>query len=438
MGTALRSVTSVEITLSRCKRMRSRQYSAPQWSSQTFSEFSVEAGSQLAALLTDACPAVTRLGMNGGLGDCAMGLFGTQWPELTTLDILEGSMWVKLFGKVEREFLFPGVTRMRMVDTQRCSDDFRELARCPSLTHLEVGDGWLEDDESGWILLPPNLQMLRCGPVPQPMPPLLHLHHLKTIHITDSRADSIDVEILASLLRAAPVLELLVTLHGVRSTILIRSCAPSVLSDLQLVRQRISTGFRMEGVEALKSDWDRLPPARPFNGRHAPTGGVRRPLPNALDLGRPPRASSFDACYFQPRTEEGRRADCLAMVALCFPDLNSLELGPLIEATWQDASLNEPLQFVFPNVRSLSSRDELPPGFALLQLVACMPELVSLRCWGRMLGAEGEVFKGALRATQAVAAAGASANVLGDWTLKSPLSWAAEWTRIIVEDGPRV
>ncbi|MEW5319253.1 MAG: hypothetical protein WDW38_010416 [Sanguina aurantia] len=130
---------------------------------------------------------------------------------------------------------------MKMVDTQSCADDFLQIRRFLALTHLEVGDGWLEGNRvDQWLLLPPALKTLRCGNLPDlKTAQQLHLPHLATLQVTDSTTDRLDVEVLAALLKAAPSLQLLVTLHGVSDTLSVNRCSPSVLDDMWRVHQRI-------------------------------------------------------------------------------------------------------------------------------------------------------------------------------------------------------
>lgn len=239
---ALKTVTSLDFTLQLIQNYRHPNQYQRNCSTYSFSgDLSSAAGSELAPLLTAACPNVSRLGMSGGLGDEAMRLLGSQLPKLTILEVLETG-WLKLFGSTHpHDVLLPSITHMKMVDTQSCADDFLQIRRCLALTHLEVGDGWLEGNRvDQWLLLPPALKTLRCGNLPDlKTAQQLHLPHLATLQVTDSTTDRLDVEVLAALLKAAPSLQLLVTLHGVSDTLSVNRCSPSVLDDMWRVHQRI-------------------------------------------------------------------------------------------------------------------------------------------------------------------------------------------------------
>lgn len=437
MRTALRPVTSLDITLSVCTN-KGPLHQRNMTTHHIRGSLGQEAGSEFALLLTNACPTVHELGMSGGFGDGALQLFGSQWQQLTTLNILQGSMCVQLFRQPGCDVLFPSVTHMRIVDTHLYEADFQDIRLYTALTHLEVENGWLQDR---WCMLPASLQILRCSDIPHSFPSEFRLNRLEVIHVTNRNKVSLNVKTLAALLRIAPALRLLVTLQGVWRTITIKSCAPSVLRDIQLVSQRISTGFTLQGVEMLDSDYDLLPPPAPRYGIDGRPRGLCEEVacrfPNALDLGRAPVVYTFDSCNFNPLVRDGRGADCLAMLSHTFPDLKRLSLGMLMTMSWQDASLSEPLSFTFRNVTSLNSEDCMASSTALLHLVACMPKLDKLAHFGKMVGDEVVAFQAKLCATQmfdTVESAGNSQSVR-DWTLQSSEFGRFVWARGVKESG---
>lgn len=86
------------------------------------------------------------------------------------------------------------------------------LFACPSLKHLDTGDGWFSGN-TRWVTLPPKHRELRCGHLPLPGAPVLSaslpLIHLERIHLHKFTSITVYVIPQCQLLEAASSLKVM-------------------------------------------------------------------------------------------------------------------------------------------------------------------------------------------------------------------------------------
>lgn len=294
MGPALRSVASLDLTLTFDGYMNDRQRLEKESAADVSKANSGSGGGdsgggqeqavlpkgpeqlsameQLSSLLIAACPNISRLGVGGGVGEKAMRFFGSRCRKVTTLELLDSSIWTGQFGGVQlnglrKTHILPHVTCLKMPHTPRLRDS-RVLARIyrlllnPSLTHLKLGPSWFETEDDWNLLHNTSIQTLHCHSLPlcskslpvqeATFPDHLHFPCLTSIHL--DRRDGLSLQLVNALLRASPSLRVLsTTVHNnytLTNTIAgPERCTTALRGEMQsLAGHMATTGFTLEGV----------------------------------------------------------------------------------------------------------------------------------------------------------------------------------------------
>lgn len=319
--------------------------------------------------------------------------------------------------------MFPHLTHLNMLRIQPLAQLFLQegqvsricqLLTCPSVTHLEVGQACLDTQDSRYLLLPPNLEVLRCrhlvigacGSLPA------HLGRLERLDVSHPYSRDVSLDTLAALLSSRSLRSL--TFSGrVGNAILIGQCTPSVSRDLQLVAHRISAGFVLSGLDLM-------------GPRAGPGHGAQGSMPLRQFLARFPQLPTFHTCKLVPTHPD--KAGSLSLLAHVLPELRELQLA----GRWMDADVDA--EASFGSLRTLRLTLFRTAVSAILRLVACMPELTKLHhsTWDDDTGFLSEL-DAALQAAHLTAAGGGSGSAgvsrLRGWTRQTTEEDGDFWER---------
>lgn len=212
MGPLLMSVTALEVTMrfESSRTVTHQSNTAAGHSHETVVQplegasggVSLAACESIVSLITAACPNVLRFGASGNLGGFVLRKFASSWPKLTKLEIMEEVLPARVLTGLFK--LLPHLTLFKMKGAVTEASDLacsHMLSSCASLTHLFVGWGILGVEG---VVLPAGLREVCCTDIPAMIPIGLQLPTLARLHLTDTVTGILEIQLLASLLRAAP------------------------------------------------------------------------------------------------------------------------------------------------------------------------------------------------------------------------------------------
>lgn len=382
------------------------------------------AATHLLHQLFKACPNLCHVG-GGGSGATILALLLSRAPNITSMQIFEDEEQIhnmRLMKKAEETGGSGGPAgsggcagtkdaaagheqALRFIKLVKvlfaaprignvvCKMMYKEF---PSLTHLELGEGWLELPQD-WLLLPKTLIELRCKLAPftkLKTPAQLQLAHLRILHAHGGHP-AIELETLTNLLRALPSLQLLSMLEGRKNRILIEDTCVMILADnVHYLRQRLIGGCNLVGVSLQCSG---------PKGAHAGLADDDSFPFEQLITAMPSLPSFVDCTLLYGSACEGRFS-ALSAMARTFPDLQVLVLEGNQPRNWQAYGGAEQEKAVFGNLQKLILKDEgWLTAKECLRLVSRMPKLTMLMHSSKMLELEGGKFQVKLRATQRIA-----------------------------------
>lgn len=346
-------------------------------------DISSEAVCKLATFLASICPNTSKLGVAGAVGEHMLRDVGSRWPQLVKFETYEGGFSVELPGGVtaaqDVEPMLPHLTHLKIANTGKgpFADNVkrvRRLLRSLCLNQVELPTGWFDDPED-WLLLPVGLTALlfnRLLSSYKSLPLHVHLAHLESVHVLTSlnaknkRQDiNVGAHVLASLLQAAPSLKLLsvVTTNQIGNSIILGSCRPSLVCDLQYVQERmVAGGFVMQGItlHCHSSNLD-------GSLEGATTLDCEEVLAQLRGLSMTP----FTTCKLTTYSGGASLADLSAVAEMC-PNLETL----ILKGIFHDAKLEKIGRF-----GCLVTLDVQQSHFKkskLLKLIKCSPSLLSL------------------------------------------------------------
>lgn len=213
----------------------------------------------LAAALVAACPNVRRLRMAGSLGEASMRLFGSHWPKLTSLELLDHFHNNSKTSSVLSTYMLAGITRF-CHSQGSCggqASSILKLFACPSVTHLDL-DHHLFGSEQDWCLPPAGIEVLRTGSSRVPamlklLPSLMRFARLEQIQVWSMHL-VMTVALLATLLRVAPSLKTLAERPDWKpktkmpNTLILGDSSSLLLDDIHLFHERSLSGFTLQGA----------------------------------------------------------------------------------------------------------------------------------------------------------------------------------------------
>lgn len=427
MGQALRSVTSLQLNVDFTQQII-EQTDTDRNSSGRSSihsevigptvprDLSAEAGTQLASLLVAACPHVTSLGVGGGFGVEVMRVFGTHWPDLTSMAVLGTDLSIDRFVSLRHTQTLQRVTHLSIpqtaYDVQTAQLVWRLFfAVCPSLTHMDLGAGCLNLDRDV-LNLPQQMEGLRCGNLTYSsgsnFPNWMQHVQLRELTLTYRQEPLISVIFLGSLLKAAPLLELLSVSQGNGCIVMLSDCTSTKMADVAYLHLRMVAGLSLRGV-------DYIPASFKINSNILPVQHLIGLVPHIAEV------RSCEVSCVQP----------LSQVTLVLTELRSMSLrGPWSEFDFLDMDAT----VAFKHLRSLYVQMADLTPFTLLQLVACMPRLIYFRHSSQMVVRLNNDFRTRLRAGQV--SVGGERNAvtqhLGDWSLQKDCLCKMIWTREVL------
>lgn len=341
---------------------------------------------------------------------------------IISMEVLNADLCMVMLGSVLQHHTLTRLSRMKILHKYGRKQEvalLRELLTCTALTHLEVGEGWIMNRDD-WLLLPPRLVTLHSCSLPKlPMPQQLVLPHLRTIILSNTQIEYVDVDILANLLRVAPSLILLLRGDQPRNSIVVEDCTNLAVESLGVLHQRMAAGFTLSGFDVnfkgVPADFQYM----------IETYGALSMLEL---LNKMPRLMDFSTCVMSPEFG-GEALGCLAALALALPELKSL----VLTGAWLDSDLVQDV--AFPCLEFFHVESSSVTLGSLLRVVAHAPRLTMFRHTLRLGKKVAEQIQGELRATQSEGSASlleaVDANMprLGDWTLVQHGAKFTRWGR---------